>query len=61
MPNMKDNVISLIEKMPANSSLEDIMEHLYIKQKILKGEQDLKEGRFYTHEEAKVLMEEWLK
>lgn len=61
MPTIKDAVISLVKKLPENSTLEDIMEHLYVKQKILKGQKQLETGQFYTHEEAKEIMKEWLK
>ena len=46
--------------MPEYVSLEDIMEHLYVKQKILKGQKQLESGQFYTHEEAKEIMAKWL-
>lgn len=61
MLTTKESVISLVKKLPENSTLEDIMEHLYVKQKILKGQKQLETGQFYTHEEAKEIMEEWLK
>ncbi len=61
MSNIKETVISLINKLPEDSSLEDIMEHLYVKQKILKGQKQMMTGQFYTHEEAKEIMTEWLK
>ena len=61
MSTMKEAVISLVEKLPDDSSLEDIMEHLYVKQKILKGQKQLESGQFYTHDEAKEIMKEWLK
>ncbi|MCX6382993.1 MAG: hypothetical protein NTV16_00660 [Actinobacteria bacterium] len=61
MLTTKEAVISLVKKLPENSTLEDIMEHLYVKQKILKGQKQLETGQFYTHEEAKEIMEEWLK
>ena len=61
MPSTKETVISLLKKLPKDSTLEDIMEHLYVKQKILKGQNQLKNGHFYTHEEAKEIMKKWLK
>lgn len=61
MSTMKEAVISLLKKLPKDSSLEDIMEYLYVKQKILKGQKQLEAGQFYTHEEAKEIMKEWLK
>ena len=48
MSTMKEAVISLLKKLPEDSSLEDIMEHLYVKQKILKGQKQLEAGQFYT-------------
>ena len=60
MPTIKEVVISLVKNLPENSTLEDIMEHLYVKQKILKGQRQLETDQFYTHEEAKEIMKEWL-
>ncbi|MFQ6002224.1 MAG: hypothetical protein ACE5KJ_00580 [Candidatus Zixiibacteriota bacterium] len=61
MPTIKEEVIALVKKLPENATLEDIMEHLYVKQKILKGQKQLESGQFYTHDEAKEIMKEWLK
>jgi len=61
MPTIKESVISLVKDMPENATLEDIMESLYVKQKIFKGQKQLESGQFYTHEEAKEIMKEWLK
>ncbi len=61
MPTIKESIMSLLKDMPENSTLEDIMETLYVKQKILKGQRQLESGRFYTHEEAKEIMKQWLK
>lgn len=59
MFTIKDTVISMLKDMPENATLEDIMESLYVKQKILKGQKQLESGQFYTHEEAKELLKEW--
>lgn len=61
MPTTKETVISLVKKLPKDSTIEDIMEHLYVKQKILKGQKQLQLGQFYTHAKAKKIMKEWLK
>ena len=61
MPTIKESVISLLKDMPENSTLEDIMETIYVKQKILKGQRQLESSQFYTHEEAKEIMKQWLK
>lgn len=61
MLSTKQAVISLVKKLPESSTLEDIMEHLYVKQKILKGQKQLLEGKYYTHKQAKETMKKWLK
>jgi hypothetical protein len=61
MPTIKESIMSLLKDMPENSTLEDIMESLYVKQKILKGRRQLERSQFYTHEEAKEIMKQWLK
>jgi len=61
MPTIKDSVMSMVKEMPEHTTLEDIMESLYVKQKILKGQRQLESGQFYSHEEAKEMMKEWLK
>jgi len=61
MATIKESVMSLVKDMPENATLDDIMESLYVKQKILKGQQQLETGQFYTHEEAKEIMTKWLK
>jgi hypothetical protein len=61
MPTIKEAVISLVKKLPKEITLEEIIESLYVKQKILKGQRQLAKGKFYTHEEAKALIKKWLR
>lgn len=61
MSTIKESVIAIVKEMPENVTLEDIMESLYVKQKIIKGQSQLESGQFYTHEEAKEILKEWLK
>jgi hypothetical protein len=61
MNAIKEEVVSSIKEMPECSTWEDIMEHLYVKQKIIKGQDQLKSGQFYTNEEAKEILSQWLK
>ncbi|PKP56496.1 MAG: hypothetical protein CVT89_06115 [Candidatus Altiarchaeales archaeon HGW-Altiarchaeales-2] len=56
MQTIKEGVISLVKNLPDGSTLDDIMEQLYVKQKILKGQKQLETGQFYTHEEAKEMI-----
>lgn len=56
---VKEEVIQLIEKMPDDCTVEDILYELYLKQKVDKGLQDIKEGRVVKHEEVKQRMSKW--
>jgi hypothetical protein len=56
MPTIKESVISLVQKLPDDATIEDIMEYLYVQQKIIKGQKQLESGQFYTHEEAKEII-----
>ena len=51
----------MIKNLPNNVSMEDIIEAIYVRQKIEKGLQDSKEGKLFTHEEAKERLAKWLK
>lgn len=53
MQTAKDSAKQLIDKLPDDASLNDIMHKLYVKQKIEKGMQASREGRTTSHEEVK--------
>ena len=57
--SIKEEVMSLLKKMPEDVSLDDIMYHLYIKRKILLGEEQLDKGNSFSHEEVKKMAEKW--
>jgi len=56
---VKEEVIELIEKMPDDCTVEDILYELYLKQKVDKGLQDIQEGRVVEHEEVKQRVSRW--
>lgn len=63
--NLKEEIIELIKKLPDDTTIDDIMYHLYVKKKILAGLKSLDEGKAIPHEQvmknAKKRLEEWLK
>lgn len=59
-PTVKDAVIDAIRQMPDDATVEDILEALYIRQKIDAGLKDVAEGRTLTHDEAKKRLGKWL-
>jgi hypothetical protein len=59
--SIKKEVISLIEDLPDDITLDDIIYHLYVKQKLLKAKKDIARGRTYSHKQVKKMAEKWLK
>ncbi len=53
MAVVKEEVLDLIEKMPNDCTLEDILYELYLKRKVDQGLQDIEEGQVMTHEEVR--------
>ncbi len=61
MATEKENIIEMIKGFPNDISMEDIIEAIYVRQKIEKGLKDSEEGNLFTHEEAKERLAKWLK
>lgn len=53
MQSAKDSAKKLIDQLPDNATLNDIMYELYVKQKIERGMQASREGRTTPHEVVK--------
>lgn len=60
MQSIKNDIKKLIDNLPENASYDDIIEAIYVRQKIQKGLKDSEEGHYYTHAEAKALLKKWL-
>lgn len=62
--NLKEEIIALIKKLPEDTTIDDIMYHLYVKKKILAGLKDIEQGNVIPHEQvmenAKKRLERWL-
>lgn len=61
MATEKKNIIKMIKALPDDVSMEDIIEAIYVRQKIEKGLKNSEEGKLFTHEEAKERLSKWLK
>ncbi len=61
MATEKENIIKMIKDLPDDVSLDEVMYHLYVRQKILRGLEDVKHGRTYSHDQLKKMLEKWLK
>ena len=59
--NVKRDVLRLIEKMPEDASLDDIMYELYFRERVDRGLEELEAGRSVPHEDVKRSLAEWLR
>ena len=57
METEKENVLQMIKELPDDITLEDIMYHLYAREKIIRGLRDADEGRTVSNEKAKEVIE----
>lgn len=58
---IKEEAKNIIDQLPIESSMEDIIHALYIKEMIDKGEREIKEGQGIPQEDAVKRIQEWLK
>lgn len=57
----KEEVQKLLDNLPDDATLDDIHYHLYVLEKIKRGQNDIANGRSYTTEEAKARLGRSLK
>lgn len=51
--NAKQQAIEMIETLPQDVSIEEVMEKLYFLTKVQRGLSQIEQGRVVSHEEAK--------
>jgi predicted transcriptional regulator len=61
MSQEKREAIELIQRLPEDVTIQDIMEQLYFKQRVDKGLRDVAEGRVISHQELKERIARWRK
>ena len=55
---VKRDVIDLVNALPDSVSWDDVMYHMYVRQKIERGKQEAREGKGYTSDEVRRLLSE---
>jgi predicted transcriptional regulator len=60
MLGVKEQVIQMIQTLPDDITLEDVMEELYFKLQVDAGMKELNEGKGISHEEVEKRMSRWL-
>ncbi len=57
---VKEQVIHIIEKLPEDVTVDNIMETLYFKSQIDAGLRELDEGKGIPHEKVKERISKWI-
>jgi hypothetical protein len=60
MSNAKQQVESLLNKLPENCSIEDIQYHLYVLDKVRHGLEDAREQGTLTQDDVEKRLSQWL-
>jgi predicted transcriptional regulator len=60
MSTAKEAVRKMLDQIPDDSSFEDIQYHIYVREKVERGLEDIKEGRVLCQEEVERRMSKWL-
>jgi len=61
MSTAKEDVRKILDQLPEDASFEDIQYHIYVRQKVLKGLNDVDAGRVVSQREAEQRMAKWTK
>lgn len=56
---VRDRVLRAVEEMSSDASFDDVMERVYILQKIERGREQIAAGQGVPHAEAKRQMKRW--
>lgn len=57
----KTQIIDSLNNLPENVTIDQVIEHLVVVDKIQKGLNDSAEGKVYAKDEAKEKLKKWLK
>ena len=57
---VKDIAQQVIDTLPDESSMDDIIHALYLYMKFDHGEQEIRQGKGISHEEAKARLSKWI-
>ncbi|MBX3295906.1 MAG: hypothetical protein KF762_09360 [Acidobacteria bacterium] len=60
MSAIKDEVSSLLERLPDNTTIEDIQYHLYVMEKVRNGLESIERDGGLTHEQVEERLAKWL-
>lgn len=60
MASTKEQLRELIERLPDDCTLEDAQYHLYVQQKVERGQENVRQGRVLGQQEVERRMAKWI-
>ena len=60
MNNVKQEIQQVLDGLPEDATIEDMMYRLYVRQKLEHAQEDVRAGRVISQEEVEKRMEKWL-
>lgn len=60
MSTAKEEVRKILDQIPDDSSFEDIQYHIYVREKIERGLEDVEQGHVLSQDEVEERMSKWL-
>ena len=58
---VKEIAKSVINSLPQNATIDDVIHALYVHAKFHRGEQEIKQKKGISHEDAKKRLRKWVK
>ena len=59
MDTAKAQVQKILQMLPEDASLEDIQYHIYVRQKVQQGLDDVEAGKIVSHSEVQSRLAKW--
>lgn len=56
----KDDVLRMIQRLPDDASVEDIMYRLFFRERVDRGLQELADGKTISHADVRRSLAQWL-
>ncbi len=60
IPPTKQIVRAILKALPDDATLDDVVEAIYLRQRLARADRELKEGKTCTQEEVEELAKTWL-
>ena len=57
--SVRDRVLRAVQEMPSDTTYEEVMERIYLIQKVERGRQQIANGEGVAHGDAKRRMKRW--